>query len=181
MSNYENYSSTAGSYDGTRSATGYESILGMATAAGLTGGGVLLDAGCGTGNYAAALVPFFSQIEAVDMSAKMLDVAREKLAQYASLDKVRLHQGVVDDLPLPSDSADVAMLNQVLHHLPVEPQWSAHACQGVRRTRAGGTERRPPERQHVFARTVRRRVLVLHPDPRGCGRGAAPTHTSGYA
>ena len=127
MSNYEDYSSTAGSYDRTRSATGYESILGMATASGLTGTGVLLDAGCGTGNYTAALAPYFSHIEAVDMNSGMLDVAREKLVQHVSGDKVRFHQGLIDDLPLPSDSADVAMLNQVLHHLPVEPQWSVHA------------------------------------------------------
>jgi ubiquinone/menaquinone biosynthesis C-methylase UbiE len=141
MSNYENYSSTAGSYDGTRSATGYESILGMATAAGLTGGGVLLDAGCGTGNYAAALVPYFSRMEAVDMNARMLDAAREKLAQYVSVDKVSFHQSSIDDLPLPSDSVDVAMLNQVLHHLPVEPHWPAHVrvlAELARAVRSGG-------------------------------------------
>jgi len=126
MSNYENYSSTAGSYDRTRYATGYESILGMATASGVTGGGVLLDAGCGTGNYTSALTPYFSQIEAVDMNPGMLDVARGKRGQHLSGSKVRFHLGSIDELPLASDSVDAAMLNQVLHHLPVEPYWSAH-------------------------------------------------------
>ena len=116
MSNYENYSSTAGSYDRTRYAIGYESILGMATASGVIGAGVLLDAGCGTGNYTATLAPYFSRVEAVDMSPEMLDVARAKLAKLVSSGKVCFHQGLIDDLPIASDSVDAVMLNQVLHH-----------------------------------------------------------------
>ena len=126
MSNYEDYSATADSYDRTRYAIGYELIVGMATASGVIDAGVLLDAGCGTGNYTAALAPYFSHIEAVDMNPEMLNVAREKLAQHVSSGKVRFHQSFLDVLPMPSDSVDAAMLNQVLHHLPVEPRWSAH-------------------------------------------------------
>lgn len=127
MSNYENYSATATNYDRTRFANGYELILGMATAYGISGAGVLLDAGCGTGNYTAALAPFFARLEAVDMNSGMLGVARQKIAELDSADKVQFHQAQIGDLPLSAGSVDIAMLNQVLHHLPVEPNWSAHA------------------------------------------------------
>jgi ubiquinone/menaquinone biosynthesis C-methylase UbiE len=41
---------------------------------------VVLDAGCGTGNYSDALLHYVGRIEAVDMNAGMLEVATRKLA-----------------------------------------------------------------------------------------------------
>jgi len=128
MSNYENYSTTADTYDSTREAFGYEVILGMlygATA--VPQESVLLDAGCGTGNYSAALAPHVGRIEAVDLNPRMLAVAREKLTRLSAPAEITMHTASIDALPLESSSVDAAMLNQVLHHLPVEPQWAAHA------------------------------------------------------
>ena len=128
MSNYEDYSTTADSYDSTRAAFGYEVILGMLCAApGALHKRVLLDAGCGTGNYSAALAPHVGRIEAVDVSPQMLAVARAKLADQTGHAQINFHAASIDALPLENASVDAAMLNQVLHHLPAQPQWAAHA------------------------------------------------------
>jgi SAM-dependent methyltransferase len=128
MSNYENYSTTADTYDSTREAFGYEVILGMLCAAPRAlHEQVLLDAGCGTGNYSAALAPFVGRIEAVDVNPQMLAVARAKLANRATGARINIQAASIDALPLEAASTDGAMLNQVLHHLPVQAQWEAHS------------------------------------------------------
>ncbi|MDH3712929.1 MAG: class I SAM-dependent methyltransferase [Gammaproteobacteria bacterium] len=128
MSNYENYSTTADNYDSTREAFGYEVILGMLCAApGALHEQALLDAGCGTGNYSAALAPFVGRIEAVDVNEQMLAVARGKFTNRTAGARVNIQLASIDALPLESASADAAMLNQVLHHLPVQARWAAHA------------------------------------------------------
>ncbi len=128
MSNYEDYSTTADGYDGTRAAFGHEVILGMLCAApGALHKRVLLDAGCGTGNYSAALAPHVGRIEAVDVNSQMLAVARAKLADQTGPTQINFHAASIDALPLENASVDAAMLNQVLHHLPAQPQWEAHA------------------------------------------------------
>jgi SAM-dependent methyltransferase len=128
MSNYENYSATADSYDSTREAFGYEVILGMLCAAPVElHEQVLVDAGCGTGNYSAALAPYVGRIEAVDVNPKMLAVARSKLANRSTGARINIQTASIDALPLASASVDAAMLNQVLHHLPVQAQWAAHS------------------------------------------------------
>ena len=88
----------------------------------------LLDAGCGTGNYACALLPHVACIEALDRSAGMLEVAARKLAAAVAGGRVVLHRGSIDALPLADASVDGVMINQVLHHLPDDPHasWPAH-------------------------------------------------------
>jgi ubiquinone/menaquinone biosynthesis C-methylase UbiE len=83
MSSYEHYDKTAAHYDRTRWPIGAEIIVGC-----LAQGRVplaemtLLDAGCGTGNYALALLPHVARIEALDRSAGMLEVrAHEDIAK----------------------------------------------------------------------------------------------------
>jgi ubiquinone/menaquinone biosynthesis C-methylase UbiE len=129
MSSYERYDETAAHYDRTRWPIGAEIIVGC-----LAQGRVplaemtLLDAGCGTGNYARALLPHVARIEALDRSAGMLEVAGRKLASAVADGRVVLHRGSIDALPLPDASVDGIMINQVLHHLPDEPEagWTAH-------------------------------------------------------
>lgn len=128
VSSYEDYSATAAVYDDTRGAIGYEVILGVLCALpGTLQNRVLLDAGCGTGNYSAALSAHVGRIEAVDMNPQMLAMARAKLTAQAAHARVGFHVATIDALPLAAASVDAAMLNQVLHHLPVEPRWAAHA------------------------------------------------------
>jgi ubiquinone/menaquinone biosynthesis C-methylase UbiE len=129
MSSYEAYDRRAADYDRTRGPVGLEIIAGC-----LAQGAVplhamsVLDAGCGTGNYARALLGLAGRIEAVDLSAGMLAVARAKLAEGIAGGRVALHDAAIDALPQGDATVDGAMVNQVLHHLPDDPAagWPAH-------------------------------------------------------
>jgi SAM-dependent methyltransferase len=119
MSSYENYTATSAHYDATRGPIGVEIILGC-----LARGGralaeqVLVDAGCGTGNYSLALLDHVARVEAVDMNDAMLGIARGKLTEAEAQGRVRFHRAAIDGLPIESISADAIIINQVLHHLP---------------------------------------------------------------
>jgi SAM-dependent methyltransferase len=76
---------------------------------------VVGDLGCGSGRIAAALAPFVSSVIAVDASAEMLSVARERLAGFPN---VHLHEGSLESLPIESGTLDLALVVHVLHHLP---------------------------------------------------------------
>jgi SAM-dependent methyltransferase len=118
MSDFENYTLTSRSYDTTRSAYGVEVILGCLSAAKPAHETVLLDAGCGSGNYTAALSPYVSEVVGVDLNPGMLEVAGRKLAAEVEGGRVTLRQGNLAQLPLEEGSVDAVMINQVLHHLP---------------------------------------------------------------
>ncbi|MFO0617077.1 MAG: class I SAM-dependent methyltransferase [Polyangiaceae bacterium] len=112
---YEDYDSTSANYDEHRKPLGVGVIVGI-----LAGGGValerarLLDAGCGTGSYLAALAHRFAELEGLEISRGMLGRARTKLAKHRN---VRLHEGSVLDMPLDAQRFDAVLFNQVIHHL----------------------------------------------------------------
>jgi ubiquinone/menaquinone biosynthesis C-methylase UbiE len=118
VSDFEDYTNTSCVYDATRSAIGVEIILGCLARARPLSDTVLLDAGCGTGNYAAALLPHVARVVGVDLNPGMLRAARLKLASAIAAGRAELHQGDLADLPLATASVDGVMVNQVLHHLP---------------------------------------------------------------
>lgn len=119
MSSYENYTVTSAHYDATRGPIGVEVILGCLARNGRPlSEQVLVDAGCGTGNYSAALLEHVARIEAVDMNEGMLGVARGKLGDAEESGRIRFHHAAIDSLPLETESVDAVMINQVLHHLP---------------------------------------------------------------
>jgi len=129
MSSYEAYDRRAADYDRTRGPVGIEIIVGcLAQAPVPLHGMTVLDAGCGTGNYARALLGQVGRIEAVDLSAGMLAVARAKLADAVAEERVALHQAAIDALPLGDGAVDGVMVNQVLHHLADDAAagWPAH-------------------------------------------------------
>lgn len=115
MSSYEDYSEVSDNYDDTRVAIGAEILLGA-----LSMGRVpladtdLLDAGCGTGTFAALLSPHVASVSLVDASEGMLAVAQRKLDGTSATE---FRQGVLQDLPFDDDSFDAVMTNQVLHHI----------------------------------------------------------------
>jgi ubiquinone/menaquinone biosynthesis C-methylase UbiE len=125
LSSYENYTEVSAHYDDTRVAIGGEILVGA-----LSMGRVrldetqLLDAGCGTGTFAALLAPLVSSVSLVDASDGMLRVAEAKLAGRAA----ELRQGVLQALPFDDDSFDAVMTNQVLHHIGDEQggDWPEH-------------------------------------------------------
>ena len=118
MSAYENYSAVSADYDRTRVPVGVEIILGCLAYGGRPLASLrLLDAGCGTGSYSAALRRYVDAIDAVDLNPSMLEVARAKLNRTPGC-PVALHEAGIDALPFEDTSFDAVMVNQVLHHLP---------------------------------------------------------------
>ena len=77
----------------------------------------LLDAGCGTGAYAAALVSHVKGIVAIDLNPKMLAAAKSRFNNTKSPTPVRFCRAAINTLPLADAAVDAIMLNQVLHHL----------------------------------------------------------------
>jgi ubiquinone/menaquinone biosynthesis C-methylase UbiE len=72
----------------------------------------VLDVGCGTGNYAAALTNATGcRVSGVDPSQRMLDRARDAAPWEF------LVQGSAESLPFPRDSFDVVMSTDVIHHI----------------------------------------------------------------
>ena len=98
MSRFENYTSTSENYDLTRRPAGLELILGaLASGSRPLSEQVLLDAGCGTGNYAAALTGKVGRLECVELNPGMLATAQAKLAGDPT---VRLQEGSIVELRL---------------------------------------------------------------------------------
>jgi len=84
--------------------------------------GDALDAGCGTGRWAAHLVERGHTVIGVDQSAEMLQVARAKVP------KVELKHGGLDALPLPNACVDLVVCSLALTHLPaLAPAFSEFA------------------------------------------------------
>jgi ubiquinone/menaquinone biosynthesis C-methylase UbiE len=77
--------------------------------------GRLVDIGTGTGRMIELFAAHAEAALGIDRSPEMLRLARAKLAA-AGLDTVELRQGDMYSLPLPSGSADTAILHQVLHY-----------------------------------------------------------------
>jgi SAM-dependent methyltransferase len=76
-----------------------------------------LDCGCGTGDYVFALV------DGLGLDAHGVEYEAEKAARGQAHPRhgARIQQGDIQDLRLPSEEWDYAMLNEVLEHVPDEP------------------------------------------------------------
>jgi ubiquinone/menaquinone biosynthesis C-methylase UbiE len=79
------------------------------------GGGVGLDAGCGTGRWSVLIAPRVQHLHLLDPSAEALNVARENLR---GMNNVSYHLQSVAAIPLPPKSLDFAFSLGVLHHVP---------------------------------------------------------------
>ena len=114
MSTYENYNQTSQVYDKTRSADGVKIIRSALAENKLTlEKQILVDAGCGTGLFAAAMVNDVQRIEAVDLNPGMLAKAQEKMVSEEKSGRINFHLSSIDALPLPDESVDAVMTNQV--------------------------------------------------------------------
>ncbi|MBT0962832.1 class I SAM-dependent methyltransferase [Denitromonas iodatirespirans] len=76
----------------------------------------VLEFGCGTGTTAISHAPHVAQIRAIDVSPKMLDIARQKAAA-AGVSNVRFEQSSIDALAAADASFDVVMGHSILHLL----------------------------------------------------------------
>lgn len=119
MSTFADYSAASAVYDSTRKAEAFEIWLGalMRHAPCALSQVRLLDAGCGTGNYAAALAPSVGRLNGIDFNPDMLAKAGAKLAAEIEQDRAKLEQGSLLALPFEDETFDAVMINQVLHHL----------------------------------------------------------------
>lgn len=90
----------------------------------------ILDLGCGTGRYSAALAKHFNaHVIAVDPSAKMLAEARKKSAGAVSYLRAS-----GEWLPVRDASIDMVFMSMVFHHFG-NPALAAHQCRRVLRER----------------------------------------------
>lgn len=120
MSKYERYDEISKNYDKTRSAVGIEIVLGYILAIQEKLQDIkVLDAGCGTGNYAVHLKKYIPNVISTDFSQGMLNKAKKKYKLYNQKndDLVRCD---ISDLPFKDNCFDAVICNQSLHHLDDE-------------------------------------------------------------
>lgn len=82
----------------------------------LTPESIVYEFGCGTGSTAIAQAPFASHITASDISANMLDIARDK-AMKADVPNVTFEQAGLEDANAASAHYDMVMAHSLLHLL----------------------------------------------------------------
>jgi SAM-dependent methyltransferase len=112
---YEDYDRTSLSYNDTRIPIGLPIILEhLNSAQTQLGEQVLLDAGCGTGNYLAGLVGQLGRLYGLEFNAGMHHVALERFVEHP---EVQIHLGSCTDMPFPDETFDGIICTQVLHHL----------------------------------------------------------------
>jgi SAM-dependent methyltransferase len=77
-----------------------------------------LEIGCGTGSFTRRLAQRFRRVLAIDLSPRMIEVAKEQSGQYHNIDFQ-----VADVMPaeLPSQQFGCIASIATLHHLPFEP------------------------------------------------------------
>lgn len=76
----------------------------------------VLEFGCGTGSTAIAQAPYVNQIRAIDISSKMIGIARTRAAA-ANVDNVRFEVSAFEDVEAPDQSFDAVMGHSILHLL----------------------------------------------------------------
>ena len=85
---------------------------------------VILDIGCGAGNYTLKLLQLINPLDCdlVDLSRPMLERARQRIAATNS-GHIRLFQEDVRLVDLPADRFDIIFAGAVLHHLRADADW----------------------------------------------------------
>lgn len=77
----------------------------------------VLDLGCGYGETAVWLALRGALVDAVDISPRMIEVARGLAARHGVKDRIRFHVAPGESLPFPEASFDAVFGHDVLHHL----------------------------------------------------------------
>lgn len=134
---------------------GFEQLLGSATPRPK----VLLDAGCGAGQAFEGIAARFrpERILAVDIDRRQLDLARRSAAACSC--PVELQHADLRRLDLRSESVDLALCHQVLHHVSDQ---EAVLAELFRVLRPGGFLL-VAESCRAFVRSLPVRLLFRHP------------------
>ena len=93
---------------------------------------MVVDIGTGTGRMIELLAGHAQTVIGCDRSPAMLRVARSKLEQ-AGLEGVELRQSDLCAIPLPTGTADLAVMHQVLHYVPQPAAALAEAARILRK------------------------------------------------
>jgi arsenite methyltransferase len=83
-------------------------------------GETVLDLGCGAGTdllIAAQMVGARGQAIGIDITPSMVQRARDSAAEMG-LENVEVHEGAIEQLPLPNESVDVVISNGVIDLVP---------------------------------------------------------------
>lgn len=76
----------------------------------------VLEFGCGTGSTAIIHAPHVKHIRAIDVSDKMLDIARGK-AEAEHIENITFEQNTIETLDIPAETLDVVLGLSILHLL----------------------------------------------------------------
>ncbi len=76
----------------------------------------VLEFGCGTGSTAITHAPFVKHILAIDISSKMIDIARGK-ADAKNVENISFRQSAVDELSVSDQTFDAVLGLSILHLL----------------------------------------------------------------
>lgn len=74
----------------------------------------VLEIGCGTGSTAIIHAPYVKHIEAIDISSKMIDIARGK-AEEKNIKNVTFKCSAIDELKVPDETLDAVLALSILH------------------------------------------------------------------
>jgi ubiquinone/menaquinone biosynthesis C-methylase UbiE len=74
----------------------------------------VLEIGCGTGSTAIRHAPYVKHIRAIDISAKMIEIAQKKL-RAEKIENITFEQSTIDDLKIEAQSIDAVMAHSILH------------------------------------------------------------------
>jgi tRNA (cmo5U34)-methyltransferase len=114
-------------------------IVARAAALRVPPNGQLLDIGCGAGNFTLRVLSHVAPLDCtlVDLSEPMLSRARQRISA-ATTGRVQTIQSDMRDLALDSESLDVILAGQTLHHLREDAQWEAMFASLYQWLRPGG-------------------------------------------
>ena len=76
----------------------------------------LLEFGCGTGSTALVHAPRVKHIRAIDISSRMIEIARDK-AEAAGVENVSFERATIEELSVPDGSFDAVLALSILHLL----------------------------------------------------------------
>ena len=76
----------------------------------------VLEFGCGTGSTAICHAPYVKHIQAIDISSKMIEIARGK-ADAKNIDNVAFKRSSIDEFIVPNQTIDVVLGLSILHLL----------------------------------------------------------------
>jgi 2-polyprenyl-3-methyl-5-hydroxy-6-metoxy-1,4-benzoquinol methylase len=74
----------------------------------------MFEFGCGTGSTAISHAPFVSHIDAIDISANMIDIAQRK-AEAAGIDNISFAVSSIEEFDAADESYDVVLGLSILH------------------------------------------------------------------